>query len=97
MRELFIYYQVPAAHVDTARGIVDAFQAKLRGAHPGLATRLLRRPEQQMELQTWMEVYAHPDAGGVTAEVEAAIATAAEAMEGFTVGARHVEVFIPCA
>ena len=96
MREIFIYYQVPAAHVDTARAIVETFQERLRERLPGLTTRLLRRPEQQMELQTWMEVYARPDQG-VTAEIESAIADEAGAMEGFTVGARHVEAFVPCA
>ena len=97
MRELFIYYQVPGAQVDTARGIVEAFQGRLRERFPGLATRLLCRPLPPKELQTWMEVYTRADTEGVVADIELAIETEAAALDGFTVGPRHVEVFVPCA
>jgi len=100
MRELFIYYRI---RVDAARAALDAalaLQARLRERHPGLTARLLRRPEEQDQQQTWMEIYALPrdgEAAGVTPQLEAEIAAAAIALAPFIVGTRHTEVFVPCA
>jgi uncharacterized protein DUF4936 len=96
MRELFIYYRIPAASASAALQTVLALQARLRRRHPGLNARLLRRPETT-DPQTWMETYAFPlDAGGVTPEIEAEIESAAMGLAPFIAGARHIEVFAPC-
>ncbi|HEX6704904.1 MAG TPA: DUF4936 family protein [Albitalea sp.] len=97
MRELFIYYRIPAASASAALQTVLALQARLRQRHPGLTARLLRRPETT-DPQTWMETYAFPlDAGGVTLAIEAEIEAAAMGLAPFIAGARHIEVFEPCA
>jgi hypothetical protein len=95
MRELFIYYRIRADAASAALEAVHAMQARLRHEHAGLAARLLRRPEEKDQQQTWMEIYAFP--GGVTPALEARIAHAAAAVEPFITGTRHTEVFIPCA
>jgi len=100
MRELFIYYRIPVAHAGAALDAVVAFQARLREQHPALTTRLLRRPDQS-DPQTWMEIYAfdhRESAGAMTRALEAEIeASAATALAPHLLGARHVEVFVPCA
>jgi hypothetical protein len=56
----------------------------------------MRRPEEKDGMQTWMELYRHP--GGLSPELEAEIARAAEAVQRDWIdGPRHVEVFVPCA
>jgi hypothetical protein len=99
MRELYIYYRIPVDEAPAARDAVDAMQARLRQRHPGLSARLLRRPHEHEHQQTWMEIYAmRGDAAGVTPQIEADIAqAAAAALAPFGVGARHTEVFVPCA
>ena len=98
MRELFIYYRITAVGASGALRTVGAYQARLRSRHPGLAARLLRRPDEHNGTQTWMEIYsfdAHP--GGVPPEIEAEIEREAQALAAFLDGSRHTEVFIPCA
>jgi len=95
MRELFIYYRIRADAAGAALEAVQAMQARLRREHAGLAARLLRRPEEHDEQQTWMEIYASP--AGVTPDLESRIAEAAAALAPFIVGSRHTEVFVPCA
>jgi len=100
MRELFIYYRIPVALAGTALEAALAFQARLRRRHPGLTARLLRRPDEQHDQQTWMETYAfHPDGqpAGMTAGLQAEIAAEAAVLAPFTAGPRHTEVFVPCA
>jgi hypothetical protein len=100
MRELFIYYRIPVARAGAALEAALAMQARLRQRHPGLTARLMRRPDEPNDLQTWMEIYAfhlegHPN--GVTPALAAAIATEAAAMAPFIGGVRHTEEFVPCA
>ena len=100
MRELYVYYRVPADAVTRTEREVRALQADLRKAHPELRARWLRRPAEPDVPQTWMEVYATdpsfaPD--GVNADLEQAIVTsAARCLTGIE-GPRHVEVFFACA
>ncbi len=100
MRELFIYYRIPVAKADEALAAAHAFQARLCTRHPGLTARLMRRPEMYDSEQTWMEIYAFdPERkpGGVTPECQSDIETEALCMAGLSAGARHTEVFVPCA
>lgn len=97
MRELFIYYRIEGAGAATARATAQGFQARLCARHPGLTARLLRRPEQTSDQQTWMETYSYAGEGGVSAALEAEIAAEALLLAPFITGARHVEVFVPCA
>lgn len=96
MRELFIYYRVPQVAAAAARAAVTAGQAALRARHPGLVTRLLRRPDEADPTQpgTWMETYALPvAAAGVDEAVEASIEGAMAPLRRLIDGPRHVEVF----
>jgi len=101
MRELFIYYRMPPDAAHAAREAVEAMQDRLRQRHPGLTARLLRRPDEKDQEQTWMEIYAMEPGGttgGVTPQIQADIAqAAAAALAPFATGVRHAEVFVPCA
>ncbi len=109
MRELFIYYRLTvAAPTAAVAAAVAEFQAALRAAHPGLRTRVLRRPvTPQSDGQTWMETYAFDHVAGsapgatapgigdaLQAEIEQ---RALAALSPWLAGPRHVEVFEPCA
>ena len=100
MRELYIYYRVPAHAVRQSEHEVRALQAELRSAHPGLQARWLRRPAEPDAPQTWMEIYAvdpRVAPNGVDAELEQAIAASAAYRLSAIDGPRHVEVFLACA
>ncbi len=92
-RELFVYYRVADANSAAAGDAIGGMQRRLVDAHPGLVARVLRRPESNDSVQTWMEAYALPGRG-IDAALEAAIALAARAMAGSIIGERHVEVFV---
>ena len=100
MRELFVYYRVTAAQAAVTLAQVQALHAELRSVAPGLAARLLRRPEEADGQQTWMETYAlDPSAGsaGVGLELQAEIEARATRLVTRIAGPRHVEAFIACA
>jgi len=101
MRELYIYYRVRLDAAAAALPAAQAMQARLRAQHPGLAARLLRRPNDPGRPPTWMEIYTYQRDGappGVTRAMEADIAVAAaSALATFVDGERHTEVFVPCA
>lgn len=94
MRDLYIYYKVPAADAPALWPRVQALQAQLAARH-GVAGQLRRRPQAKDGLQTWMEIY--PDApGGFDALLAGALQDAGIAIAG----PRHTEVFTddsPCA
>jgi len=88
-RELYVYYRVRRGHTDAARAQVEAAQARLRAALPGLEARLLRRCEEGGPADadrdpTWMEIYRH--AAGLDdaacAQIEAALRDCPEARSG---------------
>ena len=100
MRELYVYYRVPAHAVARTEVEVRALQADLRNAHPGLRARWLRRPAEADAAQTWMEIYAvDPSVAplGIDADLEQAIAASAARCLTAIEGPRHVEVFLACA
>jgi hypothetical protein len=96
MRELFVYYRVPAMHVAAARLAVRTLHADLSKRHAGLQVRLLRRDCEDAGTQTWMETCAWPGSpGGVTPSLQAEIEFAAAALLPLIDGPRHCEVFEP--
>lgn len=99
MRELFIYYQARVAHTAALQAAVQAMQQRLRTAHPGLQTRLLRRADDTAPgCLTWMETYASAAEGGVGVGLQAQIAAdAAQALGPWLLGPRHTEAFVACA
>jgi hypothetical protein len=93
-RELFVYYRVATMHADAARLEVRRFQADLCVRHRALQARLLRRPGEVVDVQTWMEVYALPqEPGGVSEALQAEIEHAADRLMPLIDGPRHCEVF----
>lgn len=95
MRELFIYYRATQENASVLHAQVSRMQAELRARHPGLQTRLLRRPEAADGLHTWMETYSSPS--GIDSALKGAIATAALALAPWIEGPRHAEEFDACA
>jgi len=96
VRELFIWYRVPAARAEATRAAVLAMQRALMTTWPGLEARLLVR--NQAEPQTWMETYARrvvsPASNiGIDSTLEAAIEAAARQLAEAIDGGRHAEVF----
>lgn len=64
MRELYLYWKLPADQAMAALPALRAWQQALSDAHPGLETRLLRRADQATSpMQTWMETYRRASAG----------------------------------
>jgi Domain of unknown function (DUF4936) len=99
MRELFIYYRVHSTDAAAAEVVVRALQARLREAYPALIVRLLCRPADVDDRQTWMETYATDpmrDPAGITADLQAAIEAQAHALLPLLDGPRHTEVFNLC-
>lgn len=95
MADLYIYYRVPAQHVEALLPRVRAMQARV--AKGAARCQLKCRSNGDAAGQTWMEVYQQ-----VTPEFETQLASAALAagLAGFIEGARHTEVFAeftPCA
>lgn len=100
MRELFIYYRSPQDEAANVARRVHEFQARLTAGHPGLVARLLCRPEVVDGVHTWMETYsmnpAH-NSDGIVPALAAEIEAQARCLAPCLIGARHVEVFAPCA
>lgn len=99
MRELFIYYRATIDNASALHAAAQALQTELQARHPGLRTRLLRRPDVVDGLHTWMETYAAPlSPNGITESLQAEIERAAVAKLGSLItGPRHTESFIACA
>ena len=94
MRELFVYYRVRSDNAAAAHAAVQRLHAQLRYDDPHLSARLLRRPEEENGLQTWMETYAAES--GITDAMQARIETSALALLPLIDGSRHTEVFLAC-
>lgn len=97
MRELYIYYRVAAASAGAARTQVTALHRELRVLAPWLRARLLVRPVNGAEEQTWMETYASAgDDDRIDAAFQAEIETRARRLLTAVTEPRHVEVFEAC-
>jgi hypothetical protein len=90
-RELYVYYRVPAEAALAALAEVQAAQNRLRQTLPGLETGLLKRPDVKDGLQTWMEIYRHPD--GLDGAQQEQLQTWLAALPSQRASERHVECF----
>ena len=108
--ELYVYYRVPTREADRLRATVTALHDQLRRELPGLQARLLRRTVEATiaathaaatDMDTWMETYALPPAARDTLLADALNAAVAQQAAVWRQllgdGARHTEVFEPCA
>jgi hypothetical protein len=92
--ELYVYYRVARDRCAAARAQVEAQQARLRAALPGLEARLLRRQDEAGDRDpTWMEVYRL--AAGLDEPAIAQIEAALRDWPETRVGPRIVERFAP--
>lgn len=94
--QVYVYYRVQPADAAAATAAVRHLQAELMSALPGLRCSLSRRLESGAELLTLMETYAHPT-GLAEAWLRELESRATLLLAHWTVGARHVERFVPCA
>ncbi len=95
-RVVFVYYRIQPARVPALllafeRGMADAGEWKAR---------LMRRIDEEAGLQTWMEIYSlrdeAPSSNGSLQESIERCARAAGIVD-LVDGARHYEIFEPCA
>jgi Domain of unknown function (DUF4936) len=92
-RALFIYWKLRAEQLPAAREAVRAFQAAWRAREPALEAAVFERADAQTGPSTLMETYAMP--AGLPPTVEAALrAESAQALGGWALSGRHVEVFV---
>lgn len=92
MQSLFVYYKLPAKAHALWRPRVEDFAQRLRQRWSGLQVDLMQRPEPSTEdMETWMEVYRHPD--GVSDQMMNDIAQLA--LELGLPAQRATEFFIP--
>jgi len=93
--ELYVYYRVAQASWRVALQTVLQFQQRLREAHPGLATRVLRRSAERGESVTLMEIYSfdHGEGRSIDPALQARIEEAASALAPWLAGPRQAETF----
>jgi len=61
MKSLFVYYKVPLDQHAQLRPLAESFQQRVQLQWPELRCELLQRPQATPEgIETWMEVYHHP-------------------------------------
>ena len=93
---LYVYYRVQPADAPALIAAVRELQAGWQAALPGLTCTLSQRAENPAGSLTLMETYSH--AAGLAPQWQQQIEHAArERLAGWIVGARQVEVFVPCA
>lgn len=96
----FIYYRIrPEALADVASA-VRAWQSLCQSQQRGLQASLMHRPEPGENGLTVMEIYLlypsipHAERPALRASIETALAPS---LAPHLLGARHAEVFVPCA
>lgn len=93
-RELFVYWKLDRARLDTAAAATAAMQAVLLQAHPELRARVYCRSDTRGDVATLMETYASTAAAGVGAALQTVIeVAAAQHLVDWCAGPRHVEAF----
>lgn len=88
--DLYIYYRVRVDRTELFKERIGVIQQKLIRDH-GIVAALKRRPEQQQDISTWMEVYLN-----VPADFETALNQMVETsrLSDLIEGGRHVEHFM---
>lgn len=90
-KTLFVYYKIETLqHASWVQRVRD-FQLQLQVRHPLLEVELMQRPASADGLETWMEIYRHPD--GITDLLTQAIQSLA--LEMGLPSKRASEVFVP--
>jgi Domain of unknown function (DUF4936) len=90
-KTLFVYYKIESSQHATWVQQVRDFQLQLQVQHPLLAIELMQRPASADGLETWMEIYRHPD--GISELLVKAIHSLA--LEMGLPSKRASEVFVP--
>ena len=91
MNTLFVYYKLHIDQHDDTKARLNAMSAHLLKQMPGLSVDLMQRPETSLDgLETWMEIYRHPN--GVSAAMSKHIDDAA--MAAGLPQPRRTEVFV---
>ena len=94
--QVYVYYRVRLVDATAAVAAIAVFQDRMRVAVPGLTCALSRRSSDEGEQVTLMETYANP--GATTLAWQHDLEREAIRQLGrWVIGARHVEVFVPCA
>ena len=92
MSTLFVYYKLPRTEHAHWLARVQANALALTARWPGLQVELMQRPEvNAQDLETWMEIYRHPD--GVGPDLMRAIEQ--EAQQAGLPAPRAHELFVP--
>lgn len=91
--DFFVYYKVRAENVDNLLPRVSALLSEAFQVF-AVKTRLMRRPEEEGGIQTWMEIY-HEVPGDFDIWLRSHCET--HDVSPFTDGQRHVERFVPVA
>jgi hypothetical protein len=92
MQTLYVYYKIAAAEHAACLLRVRALEQAVRETWPALQMELMQRPQASADgLETWMEVYRHPQ--GVTTAMTESIAEMAKSAGLPT--QRASEFFIP--
>lgn len=94
--QLYVYYRVAAARGREAAAAARILQQELVAQHAGLRCGVLQRVDEAADDVTLMETYTHDS--GIDATLVQAIERRAQArLSHLVLGARHIEVFVPCA
>jgi hypothetical protein len=92
-RQLFVYWKIAPASLETALAATRQAQATLQQGWPGLVARVYERCDPALQA-TVMETYEAP--GGIDDAGQARIAAVLDAaLAGLSAGPRHVEAFRP--
>ena len=95
--QVFVYYRVKAEDADQVIAAVRTMQRELCAAVPGLRCSLGQREEiAETEWLTLMETYSS-DAQDSPAWRNTVEALAAQRLQHWIDGERHIETFLPCA
>lgn len=90
-KTLFVYYKIETLqHASWVQRVRD-FQLQLQVRHPLLEIELMQRPASADGLETWMEIYRHPD--GISDLLSQAIQSLA--LEMGLPSKRASEIFAP--
>ena len=90
-KTLFVYYKIESGQHSSWVQRVRDFQLQLKLRHPLLEIELMQRPASADGLETWMEIYRHPD--GISELLTQAIQSLA--LEMGLPSKRASEVFVP--
>ena len=95
--QVFVYYRVKPEDADQVIAAVRTMQSELCVAVRGLRCSLDQREEiAETEWLTLMETYCS-DVQGPTTWRNTVEALAAQRLQRWIVGERHIETFLPCA